>query len=159
MNIVLYQPEIPGNTGNIARTCVGSQSTLHLVGKLGFSLSDRYLKRAGLDYWPHLDLKVHADWESFLENLPDDPPLYFFEKDAGRVYWDAEFAPDSYLVFGGETRGFPEELVGRYRDRFYRVPIPGQVRSLNLSTTAGVVLYEAIRQISARPAQARFKLA
>jgi tRNA (cytidine/uridine-2'-O-)-methyltransferase len=151
MNVVLFQPEIPGNTGNVARTCVGSESTLHLVGHLGFELSDRHLKRAGLDYWPHLKLKVHADWEAFLASIPGDAPLYFFEKDAERCYWDAEFRPESYLVFGGETRGFPDELTQRYRDRFYRVPIPGQVRSLNLSTTAGVVLYEALRQTAPRP--------
>src|SRR3989338_6388510 len=109
MNIVLFEPQIPGNTGNIARSCVGTQSTLHLVGKCGFSLNDKYLKRAGLDYWEHLSLKTHRDWDSFLSAIPENAPLFFFEKDAEQNLWDAAFEPESYLVFGSETTGFPED--------------------------------------------------
>jgi len=147
MNVVLYEPDIPGNTGNVGRTCVGTRSTLHLVGKLGFSLADKYLKRAGLDYWQHLDLKVHKDWNAFLGSVSErDPRFYFFEKDGAKNFWDAKFVPDGYLIFGSETRGFPKEISDGYPEHFYRIPMTGKIRSLNLSASAAVALYEALRQ-------------
>ena len=145
MNIVLVEPEIPGNTGNVGRSCVGTESTLHLVGRLGFSLDDKYLKRSGLDYWKLIKLKLHKDWNAFMESEKPDS-LFFFEKDARRSIWDARFQPDSYLVFGSETRGFPEKLSEEYRSSFYRIPMTGPVRSLNLASAAAVALYEAVRQ-------------
>lgn len=147
MNIVLYQPQIPGNTGNIARTCVGTQTSLHLVGRLGFSLNDKYLKRAGLDYWENLNLKVHRDWNSFLETLPSERSLFFFEKEAAKSLWNANFEENSYLVFGSETRGFPPEILQDYRQHFYRIPMTGPIRSLNLSSAVAVALYESLRQL------------
>lgn len=148
MNIVLVGPDIPWNTGNIGRTCVGTQSTLHLVGKLGFSLKDKYLKRAGLDYWEHLNYKVYKDWNAFLTTLSNPmSDLFFFEKDAGQIFWDAQFVPNAYLIFGSETRGFPNEILSQYQDRFYKIPMSGPIRSLNLSSAVAVVLYEAIRQV------------
>ena len=145
MNIVLVEPDIPGNTGNVGRSCVGTESTLHLVGKLGFSLGDKYLKRSGLDYWKRLDLRRHKDWDAFMKSEKPGS-LFFFEKDAGRSIWDARFQTDSYLVFGSETRGFPENLAEKYRSSFYRIPMTGPVRSLNLASAAAVALYEAVRQ-------------
>ncbi|OGR87314.1 MAG: tRNA (uridine(34)/cytosine(34)/5-carboxymethylaminomethyluridine(34)-2'-O)-methyltransferase TrmL [Elusimicrobia bacterium RIFCSPLOWO2_01_FULL_60_11] len=149
VHVVLVEPEIPGNTGNVGRTCVATGSALHLVGRLGFSLDDKYLKRSGLDYWPNVDLKIHKDWDSFLETLPEDARLYFFEKDGPRNFWDAEFAPESYLVFGSETSGFSKRILEENGDLFIRIPMTGPVRSLNLSSSAAVAVYEALRQMNA----------
>ncbi len=146
INIVLVEPEIPGNTGNIGRTCVGNNLALHLVGKLGFSLRDKYLKRSGLDYWPMLDPKVHRTWDEFLQNIEPKPKLFFFEKDGTKDLWDAEFSEDCYLIFGSETRGFPPLIVKEYGRDFYRIPMTGPIRSLNLASAAAVAAYEAIRQ-------------
>ena len=147
MNVVLYEPDIPGNTGNVGRTCVGTQTRLYLVGKLGFSLNDKYLKRSGLDYWPKLDLKVHSNWDEFFSAVSAEPEqFYFFEKDAVETLWQATFKKDSYLIFGSETRGFPEEIRNRYHHRFHKIPMTGPIRSLNLSSAVAVALYEAIRQ-------------
>jgi tRNA (cytidine/uridine-2'-O-)-methyltransferase len=146
MNVVLVEPEIPGNTGNIGRSCVGNGTTLHLVGKLGFSLSDKYLKRSGLDYWKDVDLRLHESWEKFLETVPDREQLFFFEKDAPGVFWDAKFTKNCYLIFGSETRGFPDGILSTFKDRFHRIPMTGPIRSLNLSSTVAVALYEALRQ-------------
>lgn len=178
MNIVLFEPQIPQNTGNIARTCVGTNSTLHLVGRLGFSLSDRYLRRAGLDYWKNLDLKVHKDWDTFLafclktrdcfvpsgtapflrRNEDGDASchsrtggnlaLFFFEKDAQKDLWEAKFQPGSYLIFGSETTGFSQEILQNYHEHFYKIPMTGPIRSLNLSSAVAVALYESLRQTS-----------
>lgn len=150
MNIVLINPDIPGNTGNIGRTCVGTKNSLHLVGKLGFSLDDKHLKRSGLDYWKNLDLKVHKDWNSFLENVPKNSHLLFFEKDAEREFWDAKYAEDSCLIFGSETKGFPAQIIEQYKENFYKIPMTGPIRSLNLSSSVAVVVYEAIRQIKSQ---------
>ena len=147
MNIVLYEPDIPGNTGNVGRTCVATGSTLHLVGKLGFSLDDTYVKRSGLDYWEKVKLVTHKNWDAFLNSLPPKASLYFFYKKAERDFWQATFHPESYLIFGCETGGLPEAIRKCYTAQFYRIPMaPGSVRSLNLSTSVGVVLYEALRQ-------------
>ena len=146
LNIVLVEPEIPGNTGNIGRTCVGNNAALHLVGKLGFSLRDKYLKRSGLDYWPMLDLKIHPDWDAFLTHAGPGAKLFFFEKDGARNLWDAAFTDDCYLIFGSETRGFPPRISREHGDEFYRIPMTGPIRSLNLAAAAAVAAYEAIRQ-------------
>ncbi len=145
-HIVLIEPEIPPNTGNIARLCGATGTTLHLVGKLGFSLDDRYLKRAGLDYWPAIDLQR---WES-LEELEKASPgarFWFTSKKATRAYHQVSYQAGDYLVFGKETEGLPQELLEEHPDRTVRIPIfTPLVRSLNLSTAAGIVLYEALRQ-------------
>lgn len=146
MNVVLVEPEIHMNTGNIGRSCVGTGSTLHLVGKLGFSLESAQIRRSGLDYWAKLDLRLHADFEAFLGSLPDGAPLFFFSSEAPRVHWEAPFAPGSYLVFGKESTGLPPDVRERFRDRLYRVPHSDRIRSLNLSAVAAVVLYEALRK-------------
>jgi tRNA (cytidine/uridine-2'-O-)-methyltransferase len=147
VNIVLYEPDIPGNTGNVGRSALATGSTLHLVGRLGFSLDHTYLKRSGLDYWEHVEVKRHASWEAFLEATPNDAPLFFFSKKASQSFWEAAFVPESYLIFGCETAGLPPAILERYKERVFRIPMQtGYVRSLNLSTSVGVVLYEALRQ-------------
>ena len=149
LSVVLVEPEIHFNTGNIGRTCVGAGARLHLVGKLGFSLDDKEIRRSGLDYWPRLDLRLHANFPAFLQAVEPEAPLFFFSAEAERDYWSAPFVPGSYLIFGKESVGLPRELRERHRDRCYRVPHSDAIRSLNLSTCAGVVLYEALRKASA----------
>src|SRR5262245_42710642 len=117
MHIVLYQPDIPWNTGNVGRTCLATGAQLHLVGPLGFSIDAAQVKRAGLDYWERVPLTVHNDWESFLTTLPKDPPLYFFSKWGKTGYWQATFQPESYLIFGCETKGLPEFFHRTYADQ------------------------------------------
>ncbi len=152
MHVVLYEPDIPGNTGNVGRSCLATGSTLHLVGKLGFSLDQPYLKRSGLDYWERVQLVQHTDWAEFLKTLPPDAELFFFSKKAKRRYWDAHFTENSYLIFGCETAGLPNAVLQRYEQRLYRIPmLEGSVRSLNLSTAVGVVLFEALRQTGGVP--------
>src|SRR5690349_3743742 len=147
MHIVLYEPDIPWNTGNIGRTCVATGSTLHLVGPLGFSIHTREIRRAGLDYWDKLTLTRHENWDAFLHSIPPYSPLFLFSKHAKKDFWDASFPADSYLVFGCETKGLPETLRQHYKKQLYRIPmVEDGVRSLNLSTAVGVVLYEALRQ-------------
>jgi tRNA (cytidine/uridine-2'-O-)-methyltransferase len=147
MHVVLYEPDIPGNTGNVARTCVATASTLHLVGRLGFKLDDAHLKRAGLDYWPKLKLVRHTDWNSFLSRLSPQAALYFYSKKAENSLWSATFTPESYLIFGCETQGLPEFFHRRYQDRMFAIPMaPDSVRSLNLSNSVAIVVYEALRQ-------------
>jgi tRNA (cytidine/uridine-2'-O-)-methyltransferase len=145
-HIVLVEPEIPPNTGNIARLCGATGSVLHLVGKLGFSLDDRYLKRAGLDYWPVINVRR---WTSLEELFAAFPAARFWlaTKSARRSYVAADFCPGDMLIFGRETSGLPAELLAAHPDRTIRIPIlVPEVRSLNLSTAAGIVLYEALRQ-------------
>ena len=147
MDVVLYEPDIPGNAGNVGRTCVATGTPLHLVGKLGFSLDDTHVRRAGLDYWKKVQLRKHKNWNDFAKSLDPGASLYLFSKKAKRAYWEATFVPESYLIFGCETSGLPESFHKRYASRFYRIPMrPDSVRSLNLSTSVGVVLYEALRQ-------------
>lgn len=144
-HIVLIEPEIPPNTGNIARLCGATGSVLHLVGKLGFSLDDRYLKRAGLDYWPAIDVQR---WQSFSELQSAFPSGRFWltTKKAERSYHQVSYQTGDFLVFGKETQGLPEELLAAYPEQCIRIPIFSPlVRSLNLSTAAGIVLYEALR--------------
>jgi len=145
-NIVLIEPEIPPNTGNIARLCAATGAILHLVGKLGFSIDDRYLKRAGLDYWGFVTLKQWPDLES-LQAAAAEGRFFYLSTKAARSYLRAGFQPGDYIVFGKETKGLPEELLAANPDTAITIPMPaGAVRSLNLSTSAGIVLYEALRQ-------------
>lgn len=146
MNIVLHQPEIPGNTGNIARLCAATDTHLHLVGPLGFSLSDRYLKRAGLDYWPHVRLATYDNLQELYDKYPGGRFFYFSTK-ATRYFTKVEYKDNDFLVFGRETRGLPEDLLAANPDTTVTIPMDGPVRSLNLSTAAGVALYEALRQV------------
>ncbi|MBI4668797.1 MAG: tRNA (cytidine(34)-2'-O)-methyltransferase [Elusimicrobia bacterium] len=146
MNIVLVEPEIHWNTGNIGRTCVATGTTLHLVGRLGFSIEAKEIRRAGLDYWQKLDLKLHDDFERFLNSLTGRPNLLFFSTKAKKLFWDAPYTSDSYLIFGSETKGLAQDIHQRFSGRIYRIPINQEVRSLNLSTSAAIVLYEALRR-------------
>ena len=149
MHVVLVNPEIHWNTGNAGRTCLAVGATLHVVEPIGFSLDDRQVKRAGLDYWEHVDLRVWPDWPSFERVLPALGEPYFFSTRATRMYWDAPLgaAADVVLIFGRETGGLPDDLHARFHDRFLTMPIAStQVRSLNLSTSVGIAVYEVLRQ-------------
>jgi len=145
-NIVLIEPEIPPNTGNIARLCAATGTVLHLVGKLGFSIEDRYLKRAGLDYWEFVIMKRWLDLATLKASDPEGRFFYLSTK-VTRSYLEAGFKRGDYIVFGKETKGLPEELLLANPDTSITIPMPSEnVRSLNLSTSAGIVLYEALRQ-------------
>jgi tRNA (cytidine/uridine-2'-O-)-methyltransferase len=147
MNIVLLEPEIPPNTGNIARLCAATRTTLHLVEPLGFKLDDAQLKRAGLDYWRHLDWHRWPNWQAFAKQLPADARLWLIESKGPRPYAQARFAPRDYLVFGRETAGLPAEIIAQYPEAWLRIPMFHEsVRSLNLSNCVALVLYEALRQ-------------
>ncbi len=150
LHIILVRPEIPGNTGNIGRLCAGANVWLHLVRPLGFELDNRYLKRAGLDYWPHVRLCVHDDFGAIEEIFPADR-LHFFSKKASRRYTEVEWKPGSALVFGRETKGLSDKILGRYEEQLLRIPISDHVRSLNLSNACAVALYEAMRQLDWAP--------
>lgn len=148
-HVVLVHPEIHWNTGNAGRTCLAAGATLHLVEPLGFSLDERELKRAGLDYWQHVDLRVWPSWEAFESELTTLGDPYFFSTKATRFLWDAPLgaAKNVVLVFGRETGGLPAELHERYRDRFVTLPVLSpRVRSLNLSTSVAIAVYEVLRQ-------------
>ncbi|NLX90508.1 MAG: tRNA (cytidine(34)-2'-O)-methyltransferase [Firmicutes bacterium] len=147
MHIVLVEPEIPQNTGNIARTCVMTNSTLHLVGKLGFSLEDRYLRRAGLDYWKHLKLYRYADFDELRRSYPQNAFYFLSTRARGKIYTDVRFGFEDFLVFGKETAGLPDEMLEKWQDRCLRIPmVKGIPRSLNLANSVALVLYEALRQ-------------
>jgi tRNA (cytidine/uridine-2'-O-)-methyltransferase len=143
--VVLVEPEIPWNTGNVGRTCLGVNAALTLVGKLGFSLEDKFLKRAGLDYWPRVPLKVAPDREAYFQNF-DARRAFFFSAKAKKSFWKEKVPKHPVFVFGCETKGLPESLKRRYAAQLFRLPVPGSVRSLNLSTAVGMVLGEALRQ-------------
>ncbi|WP_273484001.1 tRNA (uridine(34)/cytosine(34)/5-carboxymethylaminomethyluridine(34)-2'-O)-methyltransferase TrmL [Desulforamulus ruminis] len=146
MHIVLVEPEIPANTGNIARTCSVTGASLHLVKPLGFSTDDRYLKRAGLDYWHQLDLHYHEDFSALRRQYPDGRFWYLSTK-AAKSYHQVEYKEDDFLVFGKETAGLPKALLAQNPEYCLRIPMLESVRSLNLSNSAAVVLYEALRQL------------
>jgi tRNA (cytidine/uridine-2'-O-)-methyltransferase len=149
MHVVLVHPEIHWNTGNAGRTCLATGTTLHLVEPLGFSLAERQVKRAGLDYWEHIDLRVWPSWDAFEEKLPALGEPYFFSTKATRLVWDTPLgaSDDVVLVFGRETDGLPAELHERYHDRLVALPILSpRVRSLNLSTSVAIAVYEVLRQ-------------
>ena len=145
VNIVLYEPEIPANTGNIGRTCVATGTKLHLIEPLGFRLGEKELRRAGMDYWQDLDVARYVNWEDFIEKNPR-VPLYFATTKAKQVYTKAAYEPDCYLVFGKESAGIPEEILVGYEKQCIRIPMMGETRSLNLSNSVAIVLYEALRQ-------------
>lgn len=146
MKIVLINPDIPWNAGNIGRTCVATGTELIFVGKLGFELSSKEIRRSGLDYWQYLKHSVYPDFGSFLKTLGEDPSLIFLSTRGSASYWDAPYQKDSCLIFGSEGAGLPDLIYEKYADRLYRIPMwSDRVRSLNLSTSAGVVLYEALR--------------
>ncbi len=149
IHVVLVHPEIHWNTGNAGRTCLAAGAALHLIEPLGFSLDQKQVKRAGLDYWEHVDLRVWKSWAAFEEQLPELGDPYFFSTKSSRMFWDAPLgaAAGAVLIFGRETGGLPADLHGKYRDRFYAMPIRSPlVRSLNLSTSVGIALYEVLRQ-------------
>lgn len=147
LHVALLEPEIPPNTGNIARLCGATFTPLHLVGKLGFRTDDKAVKRAGLDYWHEVDIRYHLNLEALYESLPECRFLYFSTK-GERTYTNFAYQPNDCLIFGRETRGLPEELLRSNWDRCLTIPMPNpQIRSLNLATSAGIALYEAIRQL------------
>lgn len=147
MHIVFVEPEIPPNTGTTARLCAATNTSFHLVGPLGFSLEDRYLKRAGLDYWPHVDVHYYQQWSDFLHHRPPGRLLAFSAR-ATKSYTQVRYVPDDLLVFGSETRGLPDEVRMALADSLYTIPMQGMhVRSLNLANAAAIVLYEALRQL------------
>ena len=154
IHVVLVHPEIHWNTGNAGRTCLAAGATLHLVEPLGFSLDEKQVRRAGLDYWEHVDLRVWRDWDMFEAELPTLGEPFFFSTKATRLLWDAPLAAadDVVLIFGRETGGLPADLHERYSDRFVGMPmLSPRVRSLNLSTSVGIALYEVLRQRQPRP--------
>lgn len=147
MHIVLLQPEIPPNTGNVARLCAATRTTLHLIEPLGFTLDDRQLKRAGMDYWQQVTWQRWPGWAEFRAGQPADARLWLIESGGPQTYSEVEYGPDDYLVFGRETAGLPTILLEQNRDRWLRIPMFNpDARSLNLSNCVAVVLYEALRQ-------------
>ncbi len=144
-NVVLVEPEIPPNTGNVGRLCLATRSTLHLVKPLGFSLDDRQVKRAGLDYWEDVDLKVWDSLPALMEAKPAPDRCFFVTTKTNRPYWDVQFRPGDYLVFGRETKGLPEALLAAHPETCITIPMHG-TRSLNLATAVAIVLFEAVRQ-------------
>ncbi len=153
LNVALVAPEIHWNTGNAGRTCLAAGAQLHLVDPLGFSLAEREVRRAGLDYWERVAPRRWESWATFESHLPGLGAPYFFSAEANLDYWDVEYPSPVTLVFGGESRGLPGEIRERYRDRLVRLPIVDrEVRSLNLSTAVGIALYEVLRQWRRREA-------
>ena len=145
LNIVLFEPEIPANTGNIGRTCVATGTSLHLIEPLGFSLSEKALKRAGMDYWQDLDVHTYINWEDFCEKNPG-AKIYYATTKARHVYSDVHYESDCYIMFGKASAGIPEEILKENPDTCVRIPMIGETRSLNLSNSVAIVLYEALRQ-------------
>ena len=145
LNIVLHEPEIPANTGNIGRTCCATGTRLHLIGPLGFSLSEKALKRAGMDYWDKLDVTVYDDYNDFIERNPD-AKVYYATTKAPNVYSDVSYEADCYIMFGKESAGIPEEILVNNQNNCVRIPMNPEIRSLNLSNSVAIVLYEALRQ-------------
>lgn len=145
LNIVLYEPEIPFNTGAIGRTCVATGTRLHLIEPLGFKIDEKSVKRAGLDYWPQLDVTTYVNFDEFLEKNPG-AKIYMATTKGKNVYSDAKFEPDCYIMFGKESAGIPERILAHHKDDCIRIPMIGETRSLNLSNSVAVVLYEALRQ-------------
>ena len=147
MHVVLFEPEIPPNTGSVARLCAATLTPLHLIEPLGFKIDDKHLKRAGLDYWEFVDLRVHKSWNDFIASARPHR-LWYFSKRAVKSYTTAEYSSDDFLVFGPETRGLPQQLLDTEPDDALRIPMMGTgVRSLNLSNAVSIVLYEGLRQL------------
>ncbi len=145
-HVVLVAPEIPGNTGSIGRTCLGAGAYLHLIKPLGFSLENRDMKRAGLDYWHRVKLTLWEDFESFEKKMdPQKDEMVLFTKNGAKSFWDMPSPARLFLVFGSETRGLPQTIVSRYKHATYQIPITNEIRSLNMSTAVGIELYESLR--------------
>ncbi|MBU3839643.1 MAG: tRNA (uridine(34)/cytosine(34)/5-carboxymethylaminomethyluridine(34)-2'-O)-methyltransferase TrmL [Candidatus Ruminococcus intestinipullorum] len=145
LNIVLYEPEIPANTGNIGRTCVATNTRLHLIEPLGFRLDEKALKRAGMDYWSDLDVRTYINYEDFLEKNPD-AKIYMATTKAPKAYTEVQYEQDCYIMFGKESAGIPEEILVKHKEDCIRIPMAGDIRSLNLGNSVAIVLYEALRQ-------------
>jgi len=145
MHIILHQPEIPGNTGNIGRTCVATGTSLHLIEPLGFRLDEKSIRRAGMDYWKHLNVTRYMNFMEFQEKHPD-AKIWMATTKAKRVYTEAAYGPDDYIMFGKESAGIPEEILVEHEENCIRIPMLPAIRSLNLSNSAAIVLYEALRQ-------------
>ncbi len=149
INVVMVEPEIPQNTGNIARTCAATNAKLHLVHPLGFSISDRYLKRAGLDYWDKLEIEEHDSLTEFLEKYkPEENNMFYASTKAQHCYSDVDFSKfeEVFILFGKETKGLPEDLLQKHIDNTIRIPMKGELRSLNLSNSVAIIVYEVLRQ-------------
>jgi len=147
MNIILFEPEIPANTGNIGRTCVATGTKLHLIEPLGFRLNEKEIKRAGLDYWKDLDVTIYDSYEDF-KTRNQGAKIYMATTKAVNVYTEVDFEPNSYIMFGKESAGIPEEILLQNKENAIRIPMIGEIRSLNLANSVAVVLYEALRQNS-----------
>lgn len=145
LNIVLHEPEMPANTGNIGRTCVATNTVLHLIEPLGFQINDKMLKRAGLDYWDKLDVRTYLNWEDFCAKNPE-AKVYMATTKAARSYTDVQFEDDCFIMFGKESAGIPEKILQENQSTCIRIPMWGEIRSLNLSNSVAIVLYEALRQ-------------
>lgn len=147
MNVVLLEPEMPANTGNIGRTCVATGTRLHLIEPMGFKINDKTVKRAGLDYWGNLDVTIYDDFRDFLQKNPECAgKLYMFTTKARHSYCDVQYPEDAWLMFGKESAGIPEEILVEYEQYCVRIPMIGDIRSLNLSNSVAIALYEALRQ-------------
>ena len=145
MNIVLHEPEIPANTGNIGRTCVATGTALHLIKPLGFDISDKAVRRAGMDYWKDLELYVYENFDDFVSKNPG-ARIYMATTKAKKAYTQVEYSENDFIMFGKESAGIPEEILVKYEETAVRIPMIGGIRSLNLSNSAAIVLYEALRQ-------------
>ena len=145
INIVLLEPEIPANTGNIGRTCVATNTRLHLIEPLGFRLDEKSLKRAGMDYWKDLDVTTYIDYQDFLDKNPG-AKIYMATTKAQKVYTEVNYEPDCYIMFGKESAGIPEEILVENEDNCVRIPMVGDIRSLNLGNSVAIMIYEALRQ-------------
>ncbi len=145
-NIVLVEPEIPNNTGNIGRTCLGTGCKLHLIDPLGFEISDTKLKRAGLDYWENLTWSRHPNFNEWQNSVPDMKRAFFFSKKVTRPYYDVQYQPGDWLVFGKETKGLSDEILSQHGAQAVQIPMYGPIRSLNLSNAVAIAVYEALRQ-------------
>ena len=145
LNIVLLEPEIPANTGNIGRTCVAAGARLHLIRPLGFQINEKAVRRAGLDYWNQLDVTVYDDYQDF-QNRNPGAVIYMATTKAKKIYTEVSYEPDCYIMFGKESAGIPEEILVENQERSVRIPMNPEIRSLNLSNSAAIILYEALRQ-------------
>jgi len=145
LTIVLHEPEIPANTGNIGRTCVATGTRLHLIEPLGFRLNEKAIKRAGMDYWEHLDVTRYLDYEDFLKKNPG-AKIYYATTKAPQTYTDVQYEDDCFIMFGKESAGIPEDILVNNQETCVRIPMIGDIRSLNLSNSVAIVLYEALRQ-------------
>lgn len=149
--IVLVEPEIPQNTGNIGRTCVGTACELHIIGPMSFEINDTQLKRAGLDYWPHLKFFYYESYQDWFSKVEDPSRVFFFTTKVQQTYFDVQYRKGDWMVFGKETKGLSPEIINRNRERAVTIPQPGPVRSLNLATAVAISIYEGYRQVTFEP--------